>query len=94
MFPSTGILILWTSVHCPQGHWIHRKLPVDPDESVSIDKTYCSAVHNTNEIEKSDKGVDNVAFTSGEEKGIYQIALFLVTLVSIVTILHMFIILP
>ena len=81
MFPSTGILILWTADDCPQGHWIHRKLPVDPDESVPIDKTsniaYCSAVYNTNETEKSDKGVVNVAFIFGDGKGIYEIALFL-----------------
>ena len=97
-FPPIGILILWTSDDCPQGHWVHRKLPMDPEDSVPVEKSaniaYSTAVSNTNETEKAEKGVVNVAFTSGDEKGINEryicfIVKVLVTLVCIVTHMHM-----
>ena len=47
---------------------------MDPDESMAVAKTtniaYSTAVSDSDQIEKSEKGVVNVAFTSGDEKGI------------------------
>ena len=50
---------------------------MDPEETVSLDKSassgiiiaYNTTVDEKNETEKSDKGVVNMAFTLGDEKG-------------------------
>lgn len=62
-----GILILWTSDDCPQGHWSNRKLPME--QTVQYDAHITNGdIQNDALSEKTEKGVINAAFTATEEK--------------------------